>query len=539
MNRPVDLPEKVQIHPLPRGIHPPENKQQSLREPIRQASLPARLRFPLTQPGFMQAEPLVQVGQRVLKGQVLARGTPGMGVTIHASTSGTVVEIADLPVPNASGLPEACIVIESDGLDEWQRLPALDPGSSEIHTLIERIDLCGISGLGGAGFPTHTKLEAALGKVHTLVINAAECEPYITADHALMREQAPEILAGIDILLRICGATRCLIGIEDNKGEAITAMQAAIDACKDPRLTQVVIPTLYPSGAEKQLIYILTGTEIPSGSFALASGILCQNVGTAFAIARAVHHGEALVSRIVTLTGATLERPCNLEAYNGTPVASLLEDCGVRAEQLGRLIHGGPLMGLQLPHADLPLLKISNCIIAATLDELPPPTAQQACIRCGFCADVCPVTLLPQQLYWFARSKELEKAEDHNLLDCIECGACAYVCPSHIPLVQYYRAAKAELRQEQEKHRMAEHSKQRFEFHQARKEEEKRLEEQRRAERAALAQKRKEAAAAARSEGGGESGEASGEQDEAKAAIAAALARVKAKKAQQAEDKEP
>lgn len=530
MNQPVTAAQKGQFHPLPRGIHPPENKTQSLREPIRRASLPARLSFPLTQPGFVDAEPLVQPGQRVLKGEVLARGTPGLGITVHASTSGTVVNIAALPVPNASGLPERCIVIDADGQDEWQRLPPLDPESSEIHALIERIRDSGISGLGGAGFPTHAKLAGALGKVHTLVINAAECEPYITADHALMRERAAEILDGIRILLRISGAQRCLIGIEDNKGEAITAMQAAITAAGDARITQVVIPTLYPSGAEKQLIYILTGTEIPSGSYALAAGILCQNVGTASAIARAVLHGEALVSRIVTVTGKAVTRPGNLEALIGTPLAALLEDCGVQADILGRLVHGGPLMGLHLPHADMPLLKISNCIIAATLAELPPPAPQQACIRCGFCADVCPVTLLPQQLYWFSRSKELEKAEAHNLFDCIECGACAYVCPSHIPLVQYYRAAKAELRQEQEKHRMAEHAKQRFEFHQARKEEEKRLEELRRAERAALAQKRKEAAAA---EGGSEDAAKA-----AKAAIAAALARVKAKKAKEAEDDE-
>ena len=509
------------IYPLPRGIHPPENKRQSLREPIRKASMPARLVLPLTQPGFLQAEPLVQVGQQVLKGEILARGTPGMGVTVHASTSGTVVAIDACPVPNASGLPEACIVLEPDGRDTWQRLPAMDFRHCETHSLIERIDLCGISGLGGAGFPTHTKLEAALGKVHTLILNGAECEPFITADHALMRERADDILLGVRILLQITGAERCLVGIEDNKGEAIDAMQAAIEQCNDPRIKQVVIPTLYPSGGEKQLVYILTGNEVASGSFALASGILCHNVGTAWAIARAVVQGEALVSRIVTVSGAAVARPGNLDACLGTPLTSLLEDCEVNPAVLSRLIHGGPLMGLQLPHADLPVLKITNCVIASTVAEMPPPPPAQACIRCGFCADVCPVTLLPQQLYWFSRSKELEKAEAHNLFDCIECGACAYVCPSHIPLVQYYRAAKAELRDERDKHRMAEQAKQRFEFQQQRKEEEKRREERRRAERAALAKQRKEAAAASGSDA----------QSDAKAAIAAAMARVQARKA--------
>lgn len=517
----MTAPVKGQFWPLPRGIHPPENKLQSLRTPIRSAPLPTQLVIPLSQPGHAAPELLVQPGQQVRKGEALARGTPGMGITAHASTSGTIIDIAQHAVPNASALPELCAILQSDGRDEWLRLPPLDYGACDAATLITRIRDCGISGLGGAGFPTHTKLAGAAGKIHTLVINAAECEPFITADDALMQERADEIVTGIRILLHILQPQRCLIGIEDNKPKAIAAMQAALDAVADARLTQVVIPTQYPSGAEKQLIYILTGTEIPSGKIALQSGILCQNVGTAHAIARAVLHGEALVSRVVTLTGAALSAPGNLDVRIGTLMRDLLLHCDIDADRLARLINGGPLMGLQLPHADLPVLKITNCIIASTLQELPPAPPAQACIRCGFCADACPVTLLPQQLYWFARSKELEKAEAHNLMDCIECGACAYACPSSIPLVQYYRAAKAELREDKEKHRMAEHSRERFEFHQARKEEEKRLEELRRAERAALAKQRKAAA------------EASGTDDPAKAAIAAAMERVKAKKATQ------
>lgn len=519
----MTAPVKGQFWPLPRGIHPPENKQQSLSGPIRKAALPQQLVIPLTQPGHAVPELLVSPGQYVHKGEALARGTPGMGVTAHASTSGTIIDITQCNVPNASMLPELCAILRPDGADTWVRLPPLDWQGSDAATLIARIRHCGISGLGGAGFPAHTKLMGALDKVHTLVINAAECEPYITADDALLQERAAEVVLGIRILLHIVQPQRCLIGIEDNKPKAIAALQAALDQAGDNRISQVVIPTQYPSGAEKQLIYILTGTEIPSGSIALHSGILCQNVGTARAIARAVCQGEALVERVVTLTGAALAQPCNMDVLIGTPIRELLQQSGLQPDRLSSLIHGGPLMGLQLPHADLPLLKISNCIIAATAAELPPPPPAQACIRCGFCADACPVTLLPQQLYWFARSKELEKAEAHNLVDCIECGACAYVCPSHIPLVQYYRAAKAELREEKEKHRMAEHSRERFEYHQARKEEEKRQEEQRRAERAALAQQRKAAA------------EAAGAADPAKAAIAAALERVKAKKAAQQE----
>jgi electron transport complex protein RnfC len=530
MTAPLIHPVKGSFHPLPRGIHPPGNKRQSLAGPIRQAALPAQLVIPLTQPGYQPPELLVQPGQYVRKGEALARGTPDFGITAHASSSGTIIDIREHAVPNASTLPELCAILQPDGKDEWQKLPPLDWQHCAAATLIARIRDCGISGLGGAGFPTHTKLSGAQGKLHTLIINAAECEPFITADDALMQEAAAEIVCGIRILLQILQPQRCLIGIEDNKPQAIIAMQAALDAAADTRITLVVIPTLYPSGAEKQLIYILTGTEIPSGQLTLQSGILCQNVGTAQAIARAVEHGEALVERVVTLTGAALLAPGNLRARIGTPLSDLLQQAGLQPAMLTRLIHGGPLMGLQLLHAEQPLLKISNCIIASTPQELPAPPPAQACIRCGYCADVCPVTLLPQQLYWFARSKELEKAEAHHLMDCIECGACAWVCPSHIPLVQYYRAAKAELREEKEKHRMAEQSRERFEFHQARKEEEKRLEEQRRAERAALAQQRKAAAAASTDAAADAAAE-----DPAKAAIAAALARVKAKKeAQQA-----
>jgi electron transport complex protein RnfC len=527
----MTAPVKGQFWPLPRGIHPPENKLQSLTGPIRKATLPAQLVIPLTQPGYASPEILVQAGQYVRKGEVLARGTPGMGVTAHASTSGTIIAVVDHQVPNASTLPEPCALLQPDGKDEWLKLPALDWTACDAATLIARIRECGISGLGGAGFPTHTKLGGALGKIHTLVINAAECEPFITADDALIQERAGEIVLGIKILLHIVQPQRCLIGIEDNKPRAIAALQAALDAAKEPRITQVLIPTQYPSGAEKQLIYVLTGTEIPSGKIALHSGILCQNIGTAQAISRAVVHGEALVERVVTLTGAALQQPCNLDVLVGTPIRDLLQQCGLQADKLSRLINGGPLMGLHLPHADLPVLKITNCVIATTNDELPPAPPAQACIRCGFCADACPVTLLPQQLYWFARSKELEKAEAHKLIDCIECGACAYVCPSHIPLVQYYRAAKAELREDKEKHRMAELSRERFEFHQARKEEEKRIEEQRRAERAALAKQRKAAAEVAGETAGVVTRDAAAGDDKAKAAIAAALERVKAKKA--------
>jgi electron transport complex protein RnfC len=510
---------------LPRSIHPPTHKAQSLREPIRVLPLPERLVIPLTQPGYAQPELFVKVGDQVLKGQLLARGTGALNLACHASSSGTVTAIVELPVPNASGIPELCAVIATDGHDEWQRMPPLDPATVDTEHLLARIGDAGISGLGGAGFPAQAKLRGALQRTQTLVINAAECEPFITADDMLLREQAESVVAGIAILLYLTTPERCLIGIEDDKPQAIAALRGAVAALGDTRISIVVIPTRYPSGAEKQLIYMLTGIEIPSGSYPIERGILCHNVGTCHAITRAVFHGEALISRIVTITGATLRRPGNFEALIGTPLSELLAACELDEAQLSRLIHGGPMMGVQLPHADLPLLKISNCVIAATDAELPQAPPAQACIRCGLCADACPVLLLPQQLYWFSRSKELDKAERHNLIDCIECGACAYVCPSTIPLVQYFRAAKSDLFNARDKQRMAEHSKQRFDFHQTRKAEEKAQEERRRQERAALVQQQKQDAPATAA---------------AEDPIQAALARVQAKKAaQQAEAPQP
>lgn len=503
---------------LPGGIHPPENKSQSLNGPIRMAALPPQLTVPVTQPDYATPQLCVQVGDRVHKGQALVRAAQSSGLLAHAPAAGVVSAIAGYAIPNASGLPELCVVIDTDPTDtRWAKLKALDYPAAGIDTLIERIADAGISGLGGAGFPTQLKLRSALQQVDTLVLNAAECEPFITADAALLCERAADVVTGGLILLQITGAGRCLIGIEDNKPQAIAALQ---QHCSDARLQVVVIPARYPSGAENQLIHILTGTEIPSGTLAVHSGILCHNVGTAYAIARAVVHGEQLLSRITTVSGAALREPANYEVLTGTPVAALLQHSGVDHTQLSRLLCGGPLMGIELPHAQLPVTKTTNCVVATTEAELPSPPPAQACIRCGLCVDVCPVQLLPQQLYWFARSKEYTKAQAHNLQDCIECGACAYVCPSHIPLVQYYRNAKAGIREQSDKHQRADYAKQRFEVHQQRVALEQAQNDQRRAERAA-AVKAQPAAAAGTS---------------AQDAIAAALARVQAKKAAQSID---
>ena len=481
-----------QIWDIPGGIHPAECKTLSNGSPIQQAPLPRQLIVPLNQHIGAAAEPCVAVGDRVLKGQLIAKANGFVSVAVHAPTSGLVSFIGPQPYPHVSGLPAPAIVIDSDGQDQWDELaPCPDYRQLDSEALLAKIRDAGINGLGGAGFPTAVKLKArAAQKIHTLVINGTECEPYITADDLLMREYAAELVSGIDILVQLIQPDEVLIGIEDNKPEAIAALRAALT---ERSYTLKVFPTKYPSGGEKQLIQILTGREVPSGGLPADIGIVCQNVGTCVAIHDAVVHGKPLIERITTLTGEALARPGNVRALIGTPVGELLAIAGLDERKLNRLIMGGPMMGFTLPSLDVPLIKTSNCLLASTRQELPAPPPAMACIRCGECAEACPASLLPQQLHFFALGQQHDQLKAHNLFDCIECGACAYVCPSSIPLVQYYRAAKAEIRELEQKQQKAEHSKQRFEWRQERL---RRAEEQKEAERIARAERAAKAKAA-------------------------------------------
>ncbi|MBU1284779.1 MAG: electron transport complex subunit RsxC [Gammaproteobacteria bacterium] len=480
------------IWDIPGGIHPAECKELSNRTPIQSAPLPKRLTLPLNQHIGAPAEPVVAVGERVLKGQLIAAANGFVSVPVHAPTSGTVSFIGPQPYPHVSGMLAPAIVLDSDGLDEWIELtPQTDYRHLQHSALIELIRQAGISGLGGAGFPTAVKLNARpTQKIHTLIINGTECEPYISADDMLMRERANELVSGIDILVQLIHPDQVLIGIEDNKPEAIAAVREAL-AERSYQLK--VFPTKYPSGGEKQLIQILTGVEVPSGGLPADIGMLCQNVGTCVAIHDAVIHGKPLISRITTLTGEALSQPMNVEVLLGTPVGELLEFAGLDRNKLNRLIMGGPMMGFTLPDFAVPVIKTTNCLLASTAAELPPPPPAMPCIRCGECAEACPASLLPQQLHFFAIGQEHEQLKAHNLFDCIECGACAYVCPSSIPLVQYYRAAKGEIRDLEQKQLKAEQSKQRFELRQERL---RRAEEQKEADRQARAAKAAQAKAA-------------------------------------------
>ncbi|QFU74862.1 electron transport complex subunit RsxC [Halioglobus maricola] len=502
------------------GIHPAENKHQSVRTPIASAGIPDQLILPLSQHIGAPAAPVVSVGDKVLKGQVIAEPAGFVSVPLHAPSSGTIAAIEDRQIAHPSGRAARCIVIDTDGQDEWvplQGTPEYD--SLEKAELISLIRNAGIAGMGGAGFPSAVKLSVKPGThIETLILNGTECEPYITADDILMRERAEHIIAGARILTHLVAPGETLIGVEDNKPEGISALQQAAEGTD---IQIVVFPTKYPSGGEKQLIEILTGKQVPSGGLPSDVGIVCQNVGTAVAIRDAVLEGKPLVSRITTVTGESVAEPQNFETLIGTPMSHLLARAGYAPDKNNRLIMGGPMMGFTVPQAEVPIVKTTNCVLAPTEAELPTPPPAQACIRCGTCSEACPASLLPQQMFWFAQGQEFEKLEQHNLFDCIECGACSYVCPSHIPLVQYYRASKADILQQRKDAEKSEYSLKRFEARQ---------------ERLAREEAEKEAKRAARKKAAEAKAKLAAEQGATEEdPIQAAIERAKAKKAAQAD----
>lgn len=472
---------------IPGGIHPPQNKTQSLRHPIARAPLAPELVLPLSQHSGAPAEPLVAPGDQVLKGQMIARASGALSAALHAPSSGEIVAIEPRPVPHPSGMDAMAIVLRPDGAERWvERRPMPDYRARTREEVLAQIRDAGVAGLGGAGFPTALKLSPGPARrIRTLIINGAECEPYITADDMLMRERAAEVVAGARIIAWLLEAGETLIAIEDNKPEAIAAMRAA--AGTDVEV--VPFPTKYPSGGERQLIQIMTGQEVPSGKLPADIGICCQNVGTAAEIHRAVERGEPLIARITTVTGAAVDEPRNFEVLLGTPISLLLATAGFHPERAARLVMGGPMMGFALPHAELPVVKTTNCVLAPSAAELPPPPPAQACIRCAMCAQVCPASLLPQQLFWYAQAEDHANLEKQHLFDCIECGACSWVCPSSIPLVQYYRASKGAIRQAREQQQKAENARRRFEQRQARIEQQEQEKEARRATRQQEARK--------------------------------------------------
>ncbi|MGI9229244.1 MAG: electron transport complex subunit RsxC [Gammaproteobacteria bacterium] len=450
------------LHDFPGGLSLPTHKQITNHKPSILHPLPERMFLPLQQHVGVAATPLVKPGDTVLKGQQIARADGYVSVPVHASTSGTITDIGDYPVPHPSGLKAACFVLEPDGEDKlFDIQPVNEYASVDPKLLQEVIRECGIVGLGGAGFPAHVKiLEGVENAVDTLIINGVECEPHISCDDRLIQEKATYIVAGAKMIRHAVQATHCVIAVEDDMHEAHACLAALVD--DDLELVQV--PAHYPAGGEKQLIKVLTGKEVPSGGLPIHAGIVIHNVATAAAVYRAVTRGEPIISRYVTVTGQ-VDEPINLQVLLGTPVKDCLQTCGYEPGEDKHVFLGGPMMGIQVTDPNIPVIKTTNCIL---VEKKTVPQPEHPCIRCGDCVPVCPAQLLPQQLYWHTRMGQLDLAQHYHLFDCIECGCCAYVCPSNIPLVQYYRHAKAEIAAEGKRRQRNEAARQHFTTREAR-----------------------------------------------------------------------
>lgn len=445
------------------GVFPKYNKSLSLRQPLRTGYIPKQLILPLQQHMGGAALPCVQIGEQVKKFQMIAQPAKGLSAPVHAPASGKIVAIEQRILPHASGLAEPCIVIEPDAKqDTVQNALGIIEKPKNITEFKQLLLNAGIVGMGGAGFPTFAKLPDQPAKIKHLIINGAECEPFITCDDLLMQTHAPEIMRAALFMADLFEVENVICGIETNKPQAISAMR---QACEGTRIRVAEVATVYPMGGQKQLTQELIGLEIPSQLHSIDVGIVMMNVATLRAITQALELGQPLVSRFVTVSGMGLKQPFNIDALLGTPFNELVELAQPESKLDYPLLMGGPMMGFAVAHNDVPVIKTTNCILAN-----PPETSDEpmACIRCGECAEACPVNLLPQQLYWHARAHEYDKTEQLKLFDCIECGCCSFVCPSHIPLVQYYRHAKAEVREIKQQAKLTEIAKQRYDAREAR-----------------------------------------------------------------------
>jgi electron transport complex protein RnfC len=446
------------------GLRLPAEKAVSTSIEIQVVPVPDQLVIPIQQHVGEPAHPVVGIGEYVLKGQLIAETYGTLSAPVHASSSGKVVAIEPWPVSRRFGDNAPCIVIECDGDDHAvEASDSFAPFNTyEPDTLLQMILNGGIVGLGGAVFPTGQKLmQATTMSLEYLILNGVECEPYISCDDMLMRERAAEILGGAQILMHALGIGTCYVVIESDKPEAIAAIGEAMAELGDDRFVLKQVPTIYPSGGEDQLVQLVTNREVPSGGLPTDVGCVVQNVGTSAAVYHWICDGEPLISRITTVTGPGIRSPMNVLARVGTTVADVVSFAGGYNDDADQLVIGGPMCGKSVSTDRVPLVKATNCILVLT--ETPPAGDEQPCIRCGECATVCPIQLLPQQLYWYACADNEAKLRWYGLTDCIECGCCDLVCPSNIPLTAEFRNAKARIQELADEKARAERARQRFE----------------------------------------------------------------------------
>ena len=446
------------------GLRLTANKKMSTQQSILDVPIPAQLILPITQHVGDPAQPVVGIGERVLKGQLIAEPDGTLGAAVHAPSSGIVVAIEPWPVSRRLGDNAPCIIIECDGKDE--SIPQHDSPETFIsqspEQLLENIIRGGIVGLGGAVFPTAQKLmQARTTTINHLILNGVECEPYISCDDMLMRERAAEIISGAQILMRALQVDVCFIAIESDKPDAIRSLGEVLGRIQDARIALKQVPTIYPSGGEDQLVQLVTNREVPSGGLPSDTGCLVQNVGTAAAIHDWIVGGQPLISRVTTITGDGVSNPSNVRARIGTTIADIVEFTGGYTERARQLIIGGPMTGKSVTNDRIPVVKATNCVLVSS--ETPSSGPELPCIRCGECASVCPVQLLPQQLFWYACADNERKLREFGLTDCIECGCCDVVCPSHIPLTADFRVAKGRIRELADEKARAVRARQRFE----------------------------------------------------------------------------
>lgn len=431
------------------GIHPSYNKLLTDAKPVEDAIMPKQIIIPMNQHIGAPCEPIVKRGDMVKKGQKVGEPKGFVSAPVHASTSGKVVVVEPRPYPGGGRVMS--VVIEPDGKDElYEEIKPPksyeDLSPDEIKDLIRE---AGIVGMGGAMFPTQVKLSPPEDKpIDIVIINGAECEPYITADHRLMLENPEDIILGIEIIMKVVGAKDCIIGIEDNKLDAQEIIKKAIG--KRTNIQVVSLTTKYPQGGEKQLIKATTDREVPSGGLPMDIGVIVSNTGTCSAIANLMKTGMPLVERITTITGSGVREPKNLFVKIGTPLAELIKQCGGFADTPGKVLMGGPMMGLAQSTIEVPAIKGTTGILVLKKSDVK-LQKEMACIKCARCVDVCPIHLLPTYLGNFAKKSMWTEAQQYNALDCIECGCCSYQCPSHIPLTQLIRLAKVQIQAEKRK----------------------------------------------------------------------------------------